>query len=103
MRSIGNEVALRALMRWGGEPASLQRLQTSGNVVYRFRQDDEPWVLRLTDHQDRSPAQNAAEMEFVLHLGRCPGGGGHAAAITHGKTRRGARILFGQRDELGAR
>jgi len=68
MKHIGYEIAATALERWGGAPSSLEHIATSGNSVYRYRTDEGPRILRLTDPEHRTVRQNAAEMEFLLHL-----------------------------------
>lgn len=68
MKHFDLDVARRALSHWRGDPASLEHLQTSGNDVYRFHDGDTPRILRLTDLDYRSAAENVAEMEFVRHL-----------------------------------
>ena len=70
MKAFAPEVASRALSLWrGGDEArrTLVRLATSGNDVWRFDHDGRPFILRLTDDQWRTPAQNAAECAFLEH------------------------------------
>jgi amicoumacin kinase len=64
------EVAVEALSRWEGDPASLDHIGTSGNAVYRWMDHGTPRILRLTHPDHRTHAQNEAELAFLHHLDR---------------------------------
>ena len=69
MKAFAPELAARALARWhGGEAASLERIATAGNDVWRFLSDGQPFILRLTHDQWRTPSENDAECAFLEHV-----------------------------------
>jgi Ser/Thr protein kinase RdoA (MazF antagonist) len=69
VKAFAPELAARALARWhGGEAASLERIATAGNDVWRFLSDGQPFILRLTHVQWRTPSENDAECAFLEHV-----------------------------------
>ena len=68
MRHFELPEARLALERWEGDRDSLEHVATSGNSVYRFQAAGAPRILRLTELDYRSPADNDAEMAFLEHL-----------------------------------
>lgn len=67
-------MALAALVRWQGDPSTLEFIGTSGNAVYSYYPHGGSGaphlrrILRLTDPNYRSRAHNEAEMQFLVHL-----------------------------------
>lgn len=57
-----------AIQSWQGDLDSLQHINDSGNSVYRFKGNDRPLILRLTDPSYRTRAWNQAELDYLLHL-----------------------------------
>lgn len=72
MKAFALELAARALARWhGGEAASLERIATAGNDVWRFTASGTPFILRLTHDAWRTPSLNEAECAFLEHVHAC--------------------------------
>ena len=70
MKAYPPETAQRALKLWAVDahaPGTLERVATSGNDVWRFEEAGQPFILRLTHADWRSPAMNRAECAFLEH------------------------------------
>ncbi len=67
---VNRAYALLAAECWGADAASIEHVGDFGNSVYRFSDQGETFILRLTDPRDRSQQVNQAELDFLLHLKR---------------------------------
>lgn len=69
IRYANLEEARKAVIRWGGEPRSVEHLGDRGNSVFSFRNSQcEPQILRFTDPDFRSFPELVAELNFVNYL-----------------------------------
>ena len=63
------EDAEREVVKWQGDPSSIQHLGDRGNSVFSFLNSaGQPQILRFTDPDFRSYDEVAAELGFVSRL-----------------------------------
>lgn len=62
------EAAREALIYWPGDASTLMHISDSGNSVYQFAHEGQPYILRLTDPAYRKPSVNQAELDFIDYL-----------------------------------
>ncbi len=70
LRAFPLDIARRAVRHWSDAPGRVELIAHSGNSVYRMELDGRPVILRLSDPNYRTKAQNEAECDFLLHLAR---------------------------------
>ena len=63
------EEAKRAVLRWKGQPSSVEHIGDHGNSIFSFKNsENELQILRFTDPQFRSLEEVLDELSFINHL-----------------------------------